>query len=175
MTRIAPLDTEPPPPSGPVYLDAELRPNRSLSLRGFQIVMIALAAASFGVGCVFLAMGAWPVVGFFGLDILLVWLAFRASYRAGAREREQVRVTAERIDIASHDARGRVRRWCASPYFARVRLDEPEHAHPELALQAGPDTLALARCLSPDERRSFAGALETAIRRARTERHTVPA
>jgi uncharacterized membrane protein len=171
MTRITPQTAEPPPPSGPVYLDARLWPNRSLSVRGFQIVMLALAAASFVAGLVFLSMGAWPVVGFFGLDILLVWLAFRASYRAGRREKEEVRVTAERIDVARHDPRGGVRRWTLSPYFAKVDLAEPEDSHPEVSLRAGPDSLPLATCLAPEERRSFAGALQQAIDAARRERH----
>ncbi len=175
MSRISDAQGPPPAPDGPVYLDAELRPNRSLSLNGFQIVMVVMAAASFAVGCLFLAMGAWPVIGFFGLDVLLLWLAFRASYRAGARERELVRVTAARVDVARADARGQTRWWTASPYFARVEVVEAEDAHPEISLRAGPDRLPLAVCLSPHERLGFAKALESALASARAERHPVGA
>ena len=175
MSRITDAPGPPPVPDGPIYMDAELRPNRSLSMNGFQIVMIVMAAASFAVGCLFLSIGAWPVIGFFGLDVLLLWLAFRASYRAGARERELVRVTAARVDVARADARGRTRWWTASPYFARVEVVEAEDAHPEISLRAGPDRLPLAVCLSPHERLGFAKALDTALASARAERHPVGA
>lgn len=175
MSRITDAHGPPPIPDGPIYMDAELRPNRSLSMTGFQIVMIVMAVASFAVGCLFLSIGAWPVIGFFGLDVLLLWLAFRASYRAGARERERVRVTAARVDVARADAKGRTRWWTASPYFARVEVVEAEDAHPEVSLRAGPDRLPLAICLSPHERLGFARALDAALTSARAERHPVGA
>ncbi len=68
---------EPPP------FHAVLRPNRSLGRTGFALVMALLAGASVLVGTMFLLMDAWPVFGFFGLDVVLVYLAFRMSYRSG--------------------------------------------------------------------------------------------
>lgn len=173
--RILPQHSEPPAPEGPVYLDAVLRPNRSLSRRGYQITLLSLAAACTVGGLMFWSIGAFPVAGFLGLDVLLLWLAFRASYRSGARERERVRVTAERIDVCRRGPRGQVARWAVSPHFARVVVDEPEARHPEIALQAAGESLPLARCLSPHERLGFAEALRTAIGRARQERHPAPA
>ena len=66
-----------------------LRPHRSLPVEGCRLLMLALGGAMLFVGALFFAMGAWPVVGFLGLDILVVWLAFRLSYRA-ARAREDL-------------------------------------------------------------------------------------
>jgi uncharacterized membrane protein len=175
MTRIEPTDHSLPPPDGPVYLDATLRPNVALSGRGFQIVMVAMAAGSFVVGCLFLSLGAWPVIGFFGVDVLLLWLAFRSSFARAGREREQVRVTGSRIDVRRTSRTGQRAGWFTSPHFARVIVERPEHTHPEVGLAAGPDRLALATCLSPQERIDFAGALENAIRRARAERHPATA
>ena len=43
--------------------------------------MVAIGAVSFVAGVVFLLMGAWPVFGFFGLDVLLLYWAFRLNYR----------------------------------------------------------------------------------------------
>ena len=69
------------PDEKPIFA-AVLKPHRSLSSTGFMLVMMALVACSFTAGLAFWLMGAWPVVGFFGLDILLVQLAFRLNYRA---------------------------------------------------------------------------------------------
>ena len=42
-----------------------------------------IGLVSFAAGAMFFVVGAWPVVGFLGLDLLLIYLAFRASYRSG--------------------------------------------------------------------------------------------
>ena len=62
-----------------------LRPNVSLSRDGFIVLMVVFAAICLVAGGFFLALGAWPVFGFFGLDILLLYLAFRVNYRRARR------------------------------------------------------------------------------------------
>ena len=57
-------------------------PHRSLSKRGFVIVMAALGSLAFFIGLGFFLLGAWPVIGFLGLEILVVWGAFKLNYRA---------------------------------------------------------------------------------------------
>ena len=81
---------------GRIYLDAVLEPPRSLSPRGFNRVMLALGAFSFVLGLTFLINGAWPITGFMGLEILLLWIAFRLSFRKQLA-RTYVRVTADDV------------------------------------------------------------------------------
>lgn len=69
--------------SAPLYFDAVLRPHRSLGPTGFFILMSAVCVVSFGYGIVFIMIGAWPIFGFLGLDALLIYFAFRMSYRSG--------------------------------------------------------------------------------------------
>ena len=73
-----------------VFFERVLLPYRSLPPRGFTILMLVLAAISIAAGTLFVSLGAWPVCGFFGLDVGLVYLAFRLSYRS-ARQREMLR------------------------------------------------------------------------------------
>ena len=49
-------------------------PYRSLSKRGFAIVMAVLTSLAFCIGLGFFLLGAWPVIGFLGLEILVVWV-----------------------------------------------------------------------------------------------------
>lgn len=170
-TRIEPLSVKPPRPDGAVYMDAVLAPSRSLSPQGFQIVMLALAAMSFLCGLVFLSIGAWPVIGFFGLDVALVWLAFRSSFRSGQRQRESVVVASDAIHVGLRPVRGPDRWWGLNPHFARVDVAAAGTHEMEVALAAGPDRLPLGAFLSPSEREDFATALRDAIARARSERH----
>ena len=81
------------PMQEPAIFAAVLTPHCSLSRHGFRLLMTALTAISFASGMAFVLMGAWPVFGFFGLDVLLLYAALELSYRR-ARAYEQVTVTA---------------------------------------------------------------------------------
>ncbi|HEY7298508.1 MAG TPA: DUF2244 domain-containing protein, partial [Xanthobacteraceae bacterium] len=76
------LDRTPELPPEPTIFSAIITPHRSLGPTGFLVFMLVLGGASFASGMVFLMAGAWPVFGFFGLDVLLVYWAFRANYRS---------------------------------------------------------------------------------------------
>src|SRR5208283_2627388 len=96
--------------SEPVFFDATLSPHRSLPPRGFFWVMAVLAGVSFGASVGFVLLGAWPVTGFFGLDVALVYLAFRLSYRS-ARQSETVRLTEADLEVQRVGIRGERRHW----------------------------------------------------------------
>lgn len=151
--------------TGPLHFDAVLHPHRSLSPFGFAILMAAIAGVSFAAGLAFWLMGAWPVMGFLGLDVLLVYVAFRASYRS-AREYETLRLSDEALEVRHVDPRGRVSAWRFQPYWVRVELDDDDVA--ALALASHGHRLAIGRFLSPDERRDLAAALQDALHRQRS-------
>jgi uncharacterized membrane protein len=109
----------------PVLFEVRLSPHRSLSSTGFAIVMGVLAGVSFVVGVSFLMMGAWPVFGFFGLDVALVWLAFRVNYR-DARAYEDIRVTPSVLSVRQVSAKGAARETDFNPRW--VRLEKTEDA-----------------------------------------------
>ena len=114
------------PVSEPVLFEARLSPHRSLSTGGFAVVMSVLAAVSLAVGVSFLLMGAWPVCGFFGLDVGLVWLAFRINYR-DARAYEDIRMTPTLLSVRQVSPKGDARETAFNPRW--VRLDKTEDDH----------------------------------------------
>jgi uncharacterized membrane protein len=174
-TRITALASQPSPTQGIVYMDAQLTPNRSLSANGFKIVMLSMAAMSFFTGLGFLSIGAWPVVGFFGLDVLLIYLAFKVNFKSGERERETIRVTAQEVAISRTCYRGQTGWWHVSTTFARVHVEQLNDYEAAVRLTAGGTSMPLATCLSPQERLAFADALKSALDRARNERYPSPA
>ncbi len=82
----------------PTLYSAVLTPHRSLNRVGFWILIGGYGAVSFIAGIAFLLMGAWPVFGFFGLDVLLLYWAFRLNYRH-ARAYEEVKVTPSALTL----------------------------------------------------------------------------
>jgi uncharacterized membrane protein len=154
-------------PQDPIFLDAELRPNRSLSKNGFMALMLVTSALVAFPAMVFLAMGAWPVAGFLGLDIVALYIAFRYSYAQG-RAREYVRVTTERLDILRRDQYGRKTGQASFPsYWTRVHMDDPPEPDSQLRVSASGRSATVGGFLSAEERLSLAQALRAALDEAR--------
>src|ERR1700675_4628061 len=87
-----------PQPAEPKLFSALLTPHRSLNRTGFLVLMAFLSLVSFGPGLAFWLMGAWPVFGFFGLDVLAIYWAFRINFRH-ARAIEEIRVTPTELHL----------------------------------------------------------------------------
>jgi uncharacterized membrane protein len=144
-----------------VFLDAVLQPHRSLPPRGFAVMMAVLCGLSLAAGIACLAAGAWPVFGFFGLDVLLLYLAFRISYR-GARRREIVRLTERNLTVERISPHGERRHWQFEPAWLRVEFEERDPVG-TVTLASHGRALAVGNFLAPEQRRSFAAALRGAL------------
>jgi uncharacterized membrane protein len=150
-------------PDGRTVLDLVLRPHRSLSPAGFWILMGLLAALSFVGGIVFWLAGAWPVIGFLGIDLLLVYIAFKASY-AGGRAYERVRLSPEALTVERVDPWGRRKDFALQPHWLRVELDAERS---RLSLTSRGRTLTIAAFLPPEERAEVADEIRAALARLR--------
>jgi uncharacterized membrane protein len=155
------------PDAEPTLFSAIITPHRSLGGLGFFILMGVVSVVSFAAGMVFLIMGAWPVFGFFGLDVLLIYWAFRINYRR-ALAYEEVMVTPTELRVRKVSHRGKVAEWTLNPLW--VRLDRDTHAEfgiERLFLVSRGRKLPIAGFLSPPEKESFAAALASAIGEAK--------
>ena len=146
--------------------DAVLYPNRSLPNSGFLAVMAIVIASNILFGVYFFAIGAWPVIGFCGLDVFLVWLAFRLSYRQG-RLHERVRIADGAMTVSRVLPSGHESRWRLQPFWARVVIDNPQAHEARVRVTSKGRSLVLGSFLSPKERVSFGEALGAALERAR--------
>lgn len=155
-----------------LYMDAVLTPNRSLSPRGFRIFILSMGAGFALLSLMFWSMGALPVLGFFGLDLLAIWLALRWSFRQ-QQEETRVQVTARSVILHHRDAKGREKHAELPSAFARVDVEAAGSQQSQLRIQHGQSAWIIGRFLTPDERAAFAGALQRALAAARAERHPV--
>ena len=154
-------------PREPTLFSAILTPHRSLSATGFVIVMALVGGVSFFAGMAFLLMGAWPVFGFFGLDILVVWWAFKANFRS-ARAREEITVTTTELRVRRISHRGQVAEWTFNPLWVRLDMEVDEDFGIEhLYLISRGHQIQIARFLGPDEKASFYKGLIEALNAAK--------
>ena len=155
------------PESQPELFSALLTPHRSLNRTGFLVLMALLSVVSFAAGLAFLLMGAWPVFGFFGLDVLVIYWAFRINFRR-ARASEEIRVTPSELRVRRVSHRGHVVEFVLNPLW--VQLDQKIHAEygiEKLYLLSKGRRVAIASFLGPDEKASFAKALTEALQAAK--------
>jgi uncharacterized membrane protein len=146
----------------PVF-SAVIRPHRSLSPQGFRTVMVLVCLTSVVASLPFVIMGFWPVAGFFGLDFLGLYIAFRLSYRQGEAF-ELLELTPIRLLFRKVSPRGEVKDWQFNPLWTRLdRQVDDEYGMQELALTSRNEHVVIARDLSPPERETLAEALSRAL------------
>ncbi|MGB6351723.1 MAG: DUF2244 domain-containing protein [Pseudolabrys sp.] len=151
----------------PTIFSATLTPHRSLGRVGFLVLMLLFGGVSFITGVMFLLLGAWPVFGFFGLDVLLLYWAFRLNYRH-AEAYEQVIVTPSSLKVRKVSHLGRAREWVLNPLWVRLdKVELEEFGIDRLFLVSRGKKLAIASFLGPDEKANFAKELDNALGEAR--------
>jgi uncharacterized membrane protein len=152
-----------------LYMDAEITPNRSLSRRGFVILISLVTAMNCISAAVFMAMGAHLVPIFLGLDVAAIGVAFLVSY-AAARRIERVQVSSADVSVTYETPKARRLVWRSPTAFTRVGLDIADEDAVEVKLMLSGREIPVAMALSSGERAEFAKALQDAIWRARAER-----
>ena len=151
----------------PKLFSALLTPHRSLNRTGFLVLMAFLSVVSFAAGVAFLLMGAWPVFGFFGLDVLVIYWAFRVNFRR-ANATEEITVTPSELRVRRVSHRGHVVEWVLNPLW--VQLDQKVHAEfgiERLYLVSRGRRVSIGSFLGADEKASFAKALMAALQAAK--------
>ncbi|MEP9376786.1 DUF2244 domain-containing protein [Aquabacter sp. CN5-332] len=147
----------------PTVFATVMAPHRSLSPRGFFIFMLAIGGLSFACGIMFLSMGAWPIFGFFGLDVALLYFAFRANFRAAAA-REYIRITPSLVQVRQVSAQGKARNAEMNPFFTRVsRRDVEELGTLDLSLVSRGNQTPVGIHLGPWQKSELADDLSAAL------------
>ena len=141
-----------------------LTPHRSLSRQGFLVVMGLIAVFNLMVGAMFYAIGAWPVVGFLGLDVALMWWAFRKNFQDAAQA-ELIKASGDVVTLSRFSSDGSKddtvfnRRWLR----VEIEYDEFRELSGRLFLRSHGMSHEIASFLGAEERQSLAKALRNAL------------
>lgn len=146
---------------------ATLRPHRSLGRQGLRYVIAAVAIAASLPGIVFFSLGAWPIAGFLGLDVLLVWWALSASLRDGRRF-ETVTLWPDQLELKRVTGRGRQSLVRFDPDLLKLVIDRDFNERTTaIHLRTRDSDTEIGAFLNADEKASFAMAFGTALKKAR--------
>jgi uncharacterized membrane protein len=151
----------------PTLFSARVTPHRSLNRTGFVVLMTFISAVSFVAGIAFLLMGAWPVLGLFGLDVLVIYWAFRINFRS-ADATEDIVMTPSELRVRRVSHRGDVVEWTLNPLWVQLeQTGDPEFGIERLYLVSRGRRVSVGYFLGPDEKASFAKALLAALQTAK--------
>ena len=146
---------------------AIIHPHRSLSRGGTRLVITLVAVAGVVSSIPFMIVGAWPVAGYFGLDLLLLYVAFRVN-RQRAASVEEVQLTYVDLFLRKVSHRGAQREWHFNPAWVRIeRQEDEDFGLQRLEIVSGGTSIDVAGQLSPSERADFARAFEAGLIEAR--------
>jgi uncharacterized membrane protein len=151
----------------PPVFSAVLQPHRSLTVSGVRLVVLLVAAAGTVASIPFLVMGFWPVAGFYGIDVALLWFAMSASIR-DARAYEEVTVSPLELFLRKVSVKGLTQEWRFNPVWTRLHTVEHEEFGVErLTLVSRGESVPVAHFLGPDEKARFGKRLSAALAEAR--------
>lgn len=150
----------------PIF-EALLTPYRSLGRKGFTILMSVLIGCWLLFGSIFWSLGAWPIFGVFGLDVLLIYLAFRWNYQA-AQAREEISVSRAALHIRQYSSTGKMTKHSFNPYWARFRIiRKPDIGIVSMRVENRDESVAIGSFLNPEDRENFARAFGNALSEVR--------
>lgn len=150
-----------------IQFSAVLMPNRSLSPKGFLILMLLVGGVSFSVGVYFMWLGAWPVFGFFGLDVLLLYWAFKKSF-SDCETCELIEITDRDLVVQRFLPKKPARQYRLNRHWVRLELaeDKARELVGALTVHSHGKVIEIASFLGPDERKDFYLVLNRALGRA---------
>ena len=146
-----------------VHFSTLLRPHRSLSPVGFKWLIRLVILANLVIGLPMYLLGAWPVAGFAGLDVALLWWLFNRNY-LDARRSETVRLTDRELVVERIAPDGEREEHRLDSYWLKVELGD------RLAVTSRGNRVVIARFLAPDARAKVAAELKAALAAMRSPR-----
>ena len=138
----------------PVFA-ARLFPHRSLGKSGFVLLMAFIGLTCFISGLLFWSIGAWPIFGFFGLDFLAIWIAFKLNYRS-ARRSEEIAIWRDDLLVRRISPSGAIDEQRFNPAWTRFGVDRhDEIGITRMFLRGDGREITLGDFLNPPDRESF--------------------
>ena len=139
-----------------------LKPYRSLNALGFFILMFVLCTFSFVAGIMFMKKGAWPVFGFFGLDVLLVYICFKLNFRSG-KDFEIIDLTKKELIIRKYGATKLRKMYKLNPNWIKIKILNPKSHLSKLKITSKKKSVIIGSFLRPEERLEIVETLKKAL------------
>ena len=144
--------------------EISLYPYRSLNKTGFFILMFSLGFVSFVAGIIFMIKGAWPVFGFFGLDILLVYIFFKINFRSG-KKKEILILTKNQLIIEFYNSKKISKTYYLDAHWLQIRLSKLKNEMSKLKISSKNKSIIIGSFLRYQEKIDVVKSLKKALKK----------
>ena len=145
------------------FLDITVLPYRSLTKKGFRNLMFIVSLIFFLVGVFFWHIGAWPVFGFLGLDVLLLYYAFKINYKSGEIF-ETIKIIHEKFSITRSFPSGKKQVWNLETYWTKVEILNPAQNQHNLIVKSKDKVVLLGSFLNLNDKKKLLSKIESALK-----------
>lgn len=152
--------------SEPILFREILQQHQALSDRGWAVVFGALGIFFTGFGLAMFVNGAWPVIGFLGIEVGALYLGYRVM-TGRAKRQEELILTPSTLSLHLRDPKGRLQRQSFPTEDCAVFINTPTTWDDPVVLRAGNRRIPFGGDLNPDQRRDLATRLLSALSEAR--------
>lgn len=134
---------------------------------GFAVLMAVFIAICGSNAAFYYYLGAWPVAIFMAIDVLILYVAIKVSYRAGRRS-EEVILSRTGLTVKKTEPNGKRRQHTFNTIFARFHVDrDDEFGITRMQIRGEGVTSTIGSFLNPDDKESFASAFQRALATAK--------
>tara|TARA_B100001245_G_scaffold224351_1_gene198047 strand:+ start:1715 stop:2212 length:498 start_codon:yes stop_codon:yes gene_type:complete len=144
--------------------EISLYPYRSLNKTGFFILMFSLGFVSFVAGIIFMIKGAWPVFGFFGLDVLLVYIFFKINFRSG-KKKEILILTKNQLIIEFYNSKKISKTYYLDAHWLQIRLSKLKNEMSKLKISSKNKSIIIGSFLRYQEKIDVVKSLKKALKK----------
>lgn len=145
------------------YLDIKIYRNQSLTTRGLYILMFFITIPASYIGISFYVLGAWPVLGFMGFEILLIYIAFKILFYKN-KFYEHIILDSEKLNILFKKKNKIIKKIELEPTWVQVKIEKIYENEDTLIVSSHGKKIILANYLIPEERLKLAGKIKSGLR-----------
>ena len=139
-----------------------------MSFSSVRVLMAVICGICLSIGVVFAALGVWPVLGFMGLDVALIYWAFHSNFR-DANRCEDVEISRQHILLRKKSSKGKLTEYLLPQFGTRFMVDRhSEIGITDMRLENRDRRVSFGYFLNPQDRESFASAFGSAMMRAKS-------
>ena len=153
------------------FLDITVLPYRSLSKKGFRYLMIIVAAIFFSIGIFFWIIGAWPVFGFLGIDVFLLYYAFKINYKNGEIF-ENLKLLKKNLHITRNFPSGKVQSWDLEPYWTKVEMSSSHSPTQNLIIKSRDKVVMIGSFLNFKDKKKLMKKINEALEKYKINNRT---
>ena len=105
------------------FLDIKIYPNQSLRPKNFIILMFLITIPAGFISIAFYLTGAWPVLGFMGLEKILIYIAFKILFYRN-KFYEHIVLNNKKLNIFCNKQNKVVKKIELEPTWLQVKIED---------------------------------------------------